>query len=312
MNKVIRIATRRSPLALWQANYVRQKIIHYHPSYRVELVPIVTRGDIILDTPLAKIGGKGLFVKELELALLDNKADIAVHSMKDVPMQFPPQLGLVAICQRDTPYDAFVSNHYTNLEHLPLGAIVGTSSLRRQCQIKALRNDLKIHNLRGNVGSRLSKLDNNQYDAIILAAAGLNRLNMSTRITQILPEDICLPAVGQGAIGIECRLDNQACLNVLTSLNDPQTALCIQAERAMNNRLKGGCQVPIAGYAQIKDSQLHMKGLVGMPDGSQIIYDEQHGSINQAEDIGINVAEKLLSQGADRILRQLYDPVQQL
>lgn len=307
MNKVIRIATRRSPLALWQANYVRQKISYYHPSYRVELVPIVTRGDIILDSPLAKIGGKGLFVKELELALLENKADIAVHSMKDVPMQFPPQLGLVAICQRDTPYDAFVSNHYTHLEHLPLGAVVGTSSLRRQCQIKALRHDLKIHNLRGNVDSRLSKLDNNQYDAIILAAAGLNRLNMSARITQMLPENICLPAVGQGAIGIECRLDNEICQSVLARLNDPQTALCVQAERSMNNHLKGGCQVPIAGYAQIKDQQLHLKALVGMPDGSQIIYDEQQGSINQAEQIGINVADKLLSQGADRILRQLYD-----
>lgn len=309
MNNVIRIATRRSPLALWQANYVRQKIIHYYPSCRVKLVPIETRGDIMLDSPLAKIGGKGLFVKELELALLENHADIAVHSMKDVPMQFPPQLGLVAICQRDIPYDAFVSNRYSHLEQLPLGAIVGTSSLRRQCQIKALRNDLKIHNLRGNVGSRLSKLDNNHYDAIILATAGLNRLNMSARVTQILPENICLPAVGQGAIGIECRLDDHVSINVLAHLNDPQTALCIQAERAMNNHLNGGCQVPIAGYAQINGKQLHLKGLVGMPDGSQIIYDEQQGAINQAEQIGINVADKLLSQGADRILRQLYDPV---
>lgn len=236
----LRIATRQSPLALWQAEFVRQELEQRHPGLHVELVPMVTKGDIILDTPLAKVGGKGLFVKELELALLENRADIAVHSMKDVPVDFPDGLGLVTICEREDPRDAFVSNHYDSVDTLPPGSIVGTSSLRRQCQLRERRPDLEIRDLRGNVGTRLGKLDNGDYDAIILAVAGLKRLKLDERIRCALPPEESLPAVGQGAVGIECRLDDERTRSLLSVLNHAQTDICVRAERAMNTGWKEG------------------------------------------------------------------------
>ncbi|MFD1803866.1 hydroxymethylbilane synthase [Mixta tenebrionis] len=306
LDKILRIATRQSPLALWQAQYVQQRLMACHPGLRVELVPMVTRGDIILDTPLAKVGGKGLFVKELELAMLENRADIAVHSMKDVPVAFPQGLGLVAICERDDPLDAFVSNRYATLDALPPGAIVGTSSLRRQCQLAALRPDLLIRSLRGNVGTRLSKLDAGDYDAIILAAAGLKRLGLQDRIRYAIPAEVSLPAVGQGAVGIECRLDDEQTIMLLAALNDEDTATRVKAERAMNTRLEGGCQVPIGSYAVLEGDNIWLRGLVGSPDGVSMIRGERRGPRHQAEQLGISLAEELLSNGAREILHEVY------
>ncbi|MEI7383531.1 hydroxymethylbilane synthase [Pectobacterium versatile] len=303
---IIRIATRQSPLALWQAQYVQQCLNHLYPDLHVELVPMVTRGDIILDTPLAKVGGKGLFVKELELALLEGRADIAVHSMKDVPVEFPDGLGLTTICERDDPRDAFVSNHYDSLEQLPEGSCVGTSSLRRQCQLRARRPDLVIRDLRGNVGTRLSKLDNGEYDAIILAVAGLKRLGLEERIRCPLSPEESLPAVGQGAIGIECRLDDEHVRQLLAPLNHPATAARVLAERAMNVRLEGGCQVPIGSYAELEGDTLWLRALVGAPDGSQMIVGERKGSVSDAEQLGIALAEELLAKGASAILQAVY------
>ena len=237
--KTLKIATRQSPLALWQANFVKDQLEKFHPTLSVELVPMVTKGDVILDSPLAKIGGKGLFVKELENALLEKRADIAVHSMKDVPMEFPEGLGLSVICKREDPRDAFVSNTYRSLDELPQGAIVGTSSLRRQCQLKQLRPDLDIRSLRGNVGTRLSKLDNGEYDAIILASAGLIRLGLAERIASFIEVEQSLPAAGQGAVGIECRVDDEEVKALLAPLSDATTTTCVLAERAMNTRLQG-------------------------------------------------------------------------
>ncbi|MDO6409110.1 hydroxymethylbilane synthase [Pantoea phytobeneficialis] len=306
LDKIFRIATRQSPLALWQAQYVQQRLMTAHPGLRVELVPMVTKGDVILDTPLAKVGGKGLFVKELELAMLENRADLAVHSMKDVPVDFPEGLGLVTICEREDPRDAFVSNHYDSIDALPQGAVVGTSSLRRQCQLSARRPDLVIRSLRGNVGTRLGKLDAGEYDAIILAAAGLKRLGLEERIRFALPAEISLPAVGQGAVGIECRLDDAELIALLQALNDGDTAVCVRAERAMNTRLEGGCQVPIGSFAVLEGDQLWLRGLVGSPDGSQMITGERRGSRDQAEQMGISLAEELLENGAREILREVY------
>lgn len=303
--KRLRIATRQSPLALWQANYVKARLEKKHTDLVVELVPMMTKGDVILDTPLAKMGGKGLFVKELEHALLEGRADIAVHSMKDVPMQFPAGLMLSTICQREDPHDAFVSNSYRTFMDLPSGAVVGTSSLRRQCQLKQLRPDLCIHSLRGNVGTRLAKLDNGDYDAIILAAAGLIRLGQQQRITSLIDVTQCLPAVGQGAVGIECRQEAEI-ERLLAPLADPETTACVLAERAMNRHLQGGCQVPIAGYAIIEEGQLFLRALVGEVEGSRILRAEGRGAIEDAERVGIQVAEKLLQQGADKILQTLY------
>lgn len=302
----IRIATRQSPLALWQAHYVRDRLLASHPGLTVELVTMVTRGDVILDTPLAKVGGKGLFVKELETALLEGRADIAVHSMKDVPVAFPEGLGLVTICEREDPRDAFVSNRFNSLDELPAGSIVGTSSLRRQCQLKARRPDLTIIDLRGNVGTRLGKLDNGDYDAIILAAAGLKRLNLAERIRGYMEPEESLPAVGQGAVGIECRLDDSKTRALLAPLNHQETAVRVLAERAMNARLEGGCQVPIGSYAILEGDTLWLRALVGEPDGSLIIRGERRGSINDAEQMGIALADELLAQGADGILKRLY------
>ena len=301
----IRIATRQSLLALWQANYVKNELLIVYPDLDVELVPMTTEGDIHLDTTLQKIGGKGLFVKELEQALLDNRADIAVHSMKDVPMEFSPDFCLAAICERADPRDAFVSIHYESLVELPERAIVGTSSLRRQCQVHALRPDLQIEPLRGNVDSRVKKLEAEKYAAIILAAAGLHRLQFNNRIKQYLTKDELLPAIGQGAIGIECRHDDVMSLQYVQALNHEPTALAVNAERAMGRRLNASCHVPVAAFATIENNSLKLQGLVGTVDGKRIIRAELSAAASEAQDLGNAVAELLLSQGAKEILREL-------
>ncbi|WP_017443819.1 hydroxymethylbilane synthase [Gayadomonas joobiniege] len=306
MQKHIRIATRDSLLALWQAEYVKEKLEQAHSDLTVSLVKIKTRGDKILDTPLAKIGGKGLFVKELEVAMLNGDADIAVHSMKDVPMEFPDGLMLSVICQRENPGDAFVSNHYNNLDDLPAGAIVGTSSLRRQCQILNYRPDLKVNWLRGNVQTRLRKLDEGQYDAIVLACAGLIRLKLTDRIRSQINDDIMLPAVGQGAVGIECRSDDKQTQNLLSVLEDKDTRIHLTAERAFNKRLNGGCQVPIAGYAEYKGQELFFRGLVASVDGKQVFYSEQSGLPEEAAQLGQAAADELLQAGAKKVLDEVY------
>ncbi|UKH42320.1 hydroxymethylbilane synthase [Actinobacillus pleuropneumoniae serovar 4 str. M62] len=306
MKDTLRIATRQSPLALWQANFVKDELEKRFPELSVELVTMVTKGDVILDTSLAKIGGKGLFVKELELALLENRADIAVHSMKDVPMTFPEGLGLAVICEREDPRDAFVSNKYQNLDELPAGAVVGTSSLRRQCQLMAKYPHLEVKSLRGNVGTRLSKLDNGEYDAIILASAGLIRLGMPERIRSFISVEQSLPAAGQGAVGIETRVDDERVLNYLATLNHNPTACCVIAERAMNTRLQGGCQVPIGGFSTLNGNEITLNALVGALDGSNIIRASGVADRENAEQLGISVAEQLLAQGADKILAEVY------
>ncbi|OUS73745.1 hydroxymethylbilane synthase [Pseudoalteromonas sp. A601] len=303
---IVRIATRKSALALWQAEFVKAQLEHFHSDIQVELVPMSTQGDIILDTPLAKIGGKGLFVKELEQAMLDGRADIAVHSMKDVPVEFPEGLALHTICQREDPRDAFVSNNHANIEQLPQGAIVGTSSLRRQCQIRALRPDLVIRDLRGNVNTRLAKLDDGQYDAIILAAAGLIRLEMHDRIKAFIEPEVSLPANGQGAVGIECRIDDEVTKALLAPLEHNETRIRVNAERAMNRRLEGGCQVPIGAYALVDGDQVHLRGLVGAVDGSEILRAEISGKAVDAQTLGTQLAEQLLEMGADKILADVY------
>lgn len=302
----IRIATRKSPLALWQAEYVKSQLQLHHPGLRVELLPLTSRGDKILDVPLAKVGGKGLFVKELEQALLNDEADIAVHSMKDVPMEFPEGLGLVVICPREDARDAFVSNQFKSLDELPKGSVVGTSSLRRQCQLLAHRPDLQIKFLRGNVQTRLQKLDDGEYHAIILAAAGLIRLQLNDRINSFLTPEQSLPAGGQGAVGIECRLNDTNTLRLLQPLHHSLTAEQVTAERAMNRRLQGGCQVPIAGYAIHQGDNLWLRGLVGDPDGSLLLQDEILGKAVDAELMGITLADRLLAAGADKILAKVY------
>lgn len=309
MSNKIRIATRKSALALWQAEYVKKNLESTHPGIIVELIPMISRGDKLLDSPLAKIGGKGLFVKELETALLNNEADIAVHSMKDVPMEFPEGLGLYCICQREDARDAFISNQANSLAELPLGSIVGTSSLRRQAQLLAHRPDLQIRLLRGNVNTRLTKLDDKHYQAIILAAAGLIRLNLAHRISHYIPIEISIPAVGQGAIGIECRSTDLDLQKLLLPLHHKPTACAVTAERAMNKHLNGGCQVPIGGYAVFQEERLYLKGLVAQPNGQKILKAEASASPEQAEQLGIEVAKKLLALGAADILHTLYDEV---
>lgn len=306
MSREIRIATRKSALALWQAEFVKSRLEQEHPGLRVSLVPMVSRGDKLLDAPLAKIGGKGLFVKELETALLENQADIAVHSMKDVPMDFPEGLGLYCICEREDPRDAFVSNHYNSLEALPAGSVVGTSSLRRQAQLLARRPDLKIQFLRGNVNTRLAKLDAGEYDAIILAAAGLIRLGFEARIRSRLSIEDSLPAGGQGAVGIECRSADSEIQQLLAPLADADTASRVLAERALNKHLNGGCQVPIACYAELEGDQLWLRGLVGQPDGERLLRAEARAPREQAQQLGEQVAQALLAQGAGQILRAVY------
>ena len=305
-HRIIRIATRKSALALWQAEYVKAQLEVAHPGIQIELVPMSTQGDKILDTPLAKIGGKGLFIKELEVAMVEGVADIAVHSMKDVPVEFPEGFGLHAICPRENPFDAFVSNQYTQISELPLNSVVGTSSLRRQCQLRKLRPDLVIKDLRGNVNTRLAKLDAGEYDAIILAAAGLIRLKMEQRIKQQIPAEISLPAVGQGAVGIECRNDDEELIALLAPLNHAPTATRVMAERTMNAALNGGCQVPIGSFAEIQQNTLTLRGLVGSPDGATLLYATASGPLDDAINIGQQVADNLLSQGAGEILQALH------
>ncbi len=306
MTQTIRIATRKSPLALWQAEHVAARLRAAHPGLEVSLVRMVTTGDRILDAPLAKVGGKGLFVKELEQGMLAGRADIAVHSMKDVPVELPEGLHIGAILQREDPRDALVSNRYSTLLSLPSDARVGTSSLRRQCQLQQRFPGWRISPLRGNVGTRVGKLDAGDYDAIILASAGLKRLGWEGRISESIDPDLCLPAIGQGAIGIECRCDDDEINRLLSPLHDESTAVCVAAERAFNRRLEGGCQVPIAGYAVLDDDRLWLRGRVGLPDGSRLLADEARGARESAEDLGVALAERLLGQGADRILKAVY------
>ncbi|MGL6614070.1 hydroxymethylbilane synthase [Aeromonas caviae] len=304
--RTLRIATRKSPLALWQANFVKDRLEALHPDLQVELVPMSTQGDKILDTPLAKVGGKGLFVKELETAMLEGRADIAVHSMKDVPVEFPDGLGLHTICEREDPRDAFVSNRFKLIDELPQGAVVGTSSLRRQCQLRAARPDLVIRDLRGNVNTRLAKLDAGEYDAIILAAAGLKRLEMAHRIAAFIEPEQSLPANGQGAVGIECRLDDHELHALLAPLEHPETRIRVLTERAMNRALQGGCQVPIGAYALVEGEEVWLRGLVGSPDGARVIRDEIRGPLAEGEALGHTLAQRLLAAGADVILAEVY------
>lgn len=304
--KTLKIATRQSPLALWQAEHIRARLQELHPDLTVELVKFVTQGDKILDTPLAKIGGKGLFVKELEAALLDGRADLAVHSMKDVPMALPEGLTLAVICEREDPLDAFVSNTFEKFADLPQGARVGTSSLRRKSQILKQRPDLQIIDLRGNVGTRLGKLDDGQYDAIILASAGLKRLGLENRIRHTIEPNVSLPAVGQGALGLECRADDQEVLALIQPLLHIVTDVCVRAERAFNAYLEGGCQVPIAGYATLQDGKIHIEGRVGSPDGQTLLRAEMTDEAHNAQQLGENLARNLLEQGAGDLLKALY------
>ena len=308
MTGTLRIATRKSPLALWQAEFVKSQLQRYHPRLKIELVTMTTKGDKLLDTPLAKIGGKGLFVKELETAMLQDLADIAVHSMKDVPMDFPEGLCLSVICEREDSSDAFVSSHFGTLAELPENAVIGTSSLRRQCQIRAHFPMLQVKELRGNVNTRLSKLDAGEYDAIILASAGLMRLGMADRITQRLPTSISLPAGGQGAVGIECRSNDTRMQELIAPLHHLESAVCVRAERAANKHLQGGCQVPIACFAELSDNgaTVNLRGLVGSVDGSRILRAHATGNADNPEKLGIQVAKDLLSQGAGKLLAEIY------
>jgi hydroxymethylbilane synthase len=305
MPEIVRIATRKSPLAMWQAEHVAEALRRAHAGLTVEIVGMSTRGDKILDAPLAKVGGKGLFVKELEQGMLDGTADIAVHSMKDVPVDFPDGLHLPVIMEREDPRDAFVSNRFEGIDELPEGACVGTSSLRRQCQLAARRPDLVVKPLRGNVNTRLSKLDAGDYDAVILAAAGLMRLGFEARIRRRLTTGESLPAIGQGAVGIECRKDDARINRLIAPLHHPDTADRVRAERAMNHRLNGGCQVPIAGHAVLEGDELSMRALVGTPDGSRVLRAERRAPRPGAVELGAGLADDLLSQGAGEILQAL-------
>jgi len=305
--KTLKIASRESALALWQSRYIKAQLESIYPELEVEIVGMTTKGDQILDVPLAKIGGKGLFVKELETSMLAGTTDIAVHSMKDVPMEFPENLELAAICERENPFDAFVSNNYQNVAELPQGATVGTSSLRRHSQLAASRADLNIVPLRGNVNTRLAKLDAGEFDAIILAASGLQRLAFNDRIKSILSEVESLPAVGQGALGIECRSDDLEIKALLAPLKHAESELCVKAERAMNHRLHGGCQVPIAGYATLEGDQITLQGLVASVDGKTILKSSLSGASDKPEVLGVAVAEALLKQGAGPLLAALSE-----
>lgn len=292
---------------MWQAEHVQQQLIALHTGLKVELVGIKTRGDKILDTPLYEVGGKGLFIKELEQALLDGRADIAVHSMKDVTVEFPPGLTLSVIMRREDPRDAFISNHYRGLDDLPEAASVGTASLRRQCQLRAARPDLVVKTLRGNVGTRLRKLDEGAFDAIILAAAGVKRLQIEDRVKQYLPREVMLPAIGQGAMGIESRSDDDDILELILPLNDETTATRLAAERIVSRQLYGGCHLPIAAFAEIDGDTITVSGMVGRVDGSTILFETISGKREEAEALALQLSQKLLDRGADEILREVLD-----
>ncbi|MBF6058971.1 hydroxymethylbilane synthase [Thiomicrorhabdus heinhorstiae] len=306
MKKTLRIATRKSPLAMWQAEFVKSELEKAYPGLQVELLPMSTKGDKILDVPLAKIGGKGLFTKELEDRMMAGEADIAVHSMKDVPMELPEGFALGAILERHAPTDAFVSNQYASFEDLPQGAVLGTSSLRRKAQLMALRPDLIVKDLRGNVGTRLGKLDAGEYDAIVLATSGLQRLGLDERIRHELSPETCLPAVTQGTLGIEYFSKDQEVFDLIQVLNHPQTQIRTTAERAMNHRLEGGCQVPIGVFAELEGEHIYVRGLVGTLDGSRILRSEIRGLAADAQQLGVQLAEALLEQGAKQILDEVY------
>ncbi len=302
MKTTLRIATRNSPLALWQANFVRSELLRHHDDMDISIIGMKTQGDKLLDSPLAKIGGKGLFVKELENAMLAGEADIAVHSMKDVGVYLPEGLHIGCIMTRHNPFDALVCNHYQTLDELPAGAVVGTCSLRRVCQLKKHYPHLHFKDLRGNVNTRLAKLDNGEYDAIVLAVSGLERLNLHARIASVIPPEICLPAIAQGSLGIELRSDDTETLARLAPLADAHNTYRATAERAVNERLNGSCQTPIAAYATLEKEQLHVRALIGSPDGRVMYYSEGRGHCQQAHNIGTNCADELLAQGAQTIL----------
>ncbi len=307
--KLLRLGTRKSPLALWQAEHVRARLLAQHADLRVDLVTMTTEGDRILDRSLAQVGGKGLFIKELEQGLLDKHVDFAVHSLKDMTATLPPEMALAVVCEREDARDAFISNRYDHLAALPAGARIGTSSLRRQCQLRAAFPALEVITLRGNVNTRLAKLDANEYDAIILAVAGMKRLGFEQRIRTPLDSAVSLPAVGQGVVCIECRADDAETLALLAPLEHEPTRQCIRAERAFNAALEGGCQVPIAGYATLDGARLHLRGLVGDPDGTRIIRGDVAGAPAQAEALGHALAEQLLARGARAILDKVYGRV---
>ncbi|MDO8334513.1 MAG: hydroxymethylbilane synthase [Nitrosomonas sp.] len=299
------IASRESLLAMWQAKFIQKCLGELYPQTEISILGMTTRGDQILDQSLSKIGGKGLFIKELEQALEDGRADIAVHSMKDMPMNVPEGFKLAAITEREDPRDAFVSNQYTSLQELPEGSVVGTSSLRRESQLRAQFPHLKVQPLRGNVQTRLRKLDEGQYAAIILAAAGLKRLGLSDRITALLDPEQSLPAVGQGALGIECRADRDDLVQLLQPLHHMKTAYCVEAERSMSRVLGGSCQVPLGAFAEIVDGTLQLRGFVAQPDGTRIVSDALNGKPETGIKMGQELAEKLIKQGADEILASL-------
>jgi hydroxymethylbilane synthase len=299
------IASRESLLAMWQAKFIRQQLIQLYPQTEVDILGMTTKGDQILDKSLSKIGGKGLFIKELEQALEENRADIAVHSMKDMPMNVPDGFELATITEREDPRDAFVSNHYQNLEALPTGSVVGTSSLRRESQLRAQFPHLQVKPLRGNVQTRLRRLDEGQYAAIILAAAGLKRLGLSERITALLSPEQSLPAVGQGALGIECREDRPDLVALLQPLHHQHTAYCVKAERAMSRVLGGSCQIPLGAFGEILGDTLKLRGFVASPDGSQMVSATLTGVPEEGEALGKEMAQNLIAQGADKILAEI-------
>ncbi len=305
--RAIRIATRKSRLALWQANYVRDRLRECREDLQVELLEIVSEGDRTLDVPLAEAGGKGLFLKELEQALLGGQADLAVHSIKDMTVTLPDGLGLAAVCQRDDPRDAFVSNRFDAIAQLPRGAVVGTCSLRRQCQLRARFPHLRFANLRGNVNTRLEKLDRGEFDGIVLAVAGLKRLQLAHRITEYLSAEICLPAAGQGAIGIECRLDDTDTRELIAPLDHADSATRIAAERAVSQRLGGSCHLPLAAYSELREGGITVRALIGNPDGSKILRSERSGDRRDAVSLGQSAAECLLARGAGDILAKFHD-----
>ena len=300
--KLVRIGTRNSQLALWQAEFVRAAILKAHPDCRVELVEILSEGDRTLDIPLYNAGGKGLFLKELETALLDGSIDLAVHSMKDVTVSLPDGLAIPVVCEREDPRDAFVSNRYASFNELPPGARVGTCSLRRKCQLAEARPDLELANLRGNVNTRLAKLDAGEYDAIILAAAGLIRLDMAERIAEALAPSFSLPAVGQGIVGIECRQDDTVMRDIIAPLNSSRSQVMVRAEREVNRILEGGCHAPLASFAEIDGQDLRLRGLVGTVDGTRVLRSDHNGTVDNPEALGERVARELIAQGALEII----------